>query len=142
MKLISALIFSLTLSACQPESLPPTCGGYGCVTTHKTELGLKIRSDNDITIDLSSLDKAYRFVSTCLGVWYNPDLVIIYTDEFNSKYAGWYQHDKQDYILLRYDKTTIIQHEFIHYLLQRSTGNPDPNHNSLLFDYCVDPFLS
>lgn len=148
MFLVAVMVGCLGLMGCQAsKEYAEPCGGYGCQYDGETELGILYRDDSPNTeedIPVEMVDRAYYFVSECMGVWYEPHLFVVNTPDFYEKYVGQYiELPEEDYnlvlirpLLNKDAQWNILRHEYVHHLLKLTTGNADSGHVSPLFAQC------
>lgn len=133
------------LLGCQQSSDVDPCYGYGCHFDSVTELGIRYRDDigDETAISPAQVDNAYKSISECFGLWFEPDIWVVATNDAPDGFTGYYwQTDGYgSFITIRgseYNSFIMnwMRHEFAHHFLYLSTGSVDPDHKSPMWDVC------
>lgn len=138
----SVLLTTLFLSACY--SVEKECAGYGCEYDGITPLGIKYRDESTSAPTPDELDVWYKSVNECIGIWIDPSNLFVISTEDIPEYANglYYQPDQ---IVIRssmnnVQKMMVYEHEVVHYLLYKTTGDADSDHLSPFFRICVKSY--
>lgn len=137
------LIFMAALAGCKQADYQSPCERFGCHYDAKTELGILFR--DEVGQDIYTTDETdsdYMSVSECMGMWYEPSLMVIVTDNVHiddqEVVAAYYADSSMPVIRLsKSADSTRLNHELVHHYLYLSTGYPDRSHNSLMFLICA-----
>lgn len=144
--MIRIFLITIIIAGCVPvvEEAPDgvsACEQYGCEHDAVTQGGIPFRDDiggYDNYMDV--IDDAYEETASCMGLWAEPDLIVVVSSDVpagaNAMTAN--MQDDTSVVLIRpvfwYYKA--LQHEFVHHILNRVTGDPDGEHNSQFFEEC------
>ena len=133
--------------------------GYGFSYDSETDLGIRYRNDGDPSTALTKeyIDAKLLDVYNCIqssGTDYAPanpedlpfniNLMVISVTNIEQDVQGRFFWNPDLILLLDRDRPYFyepmnhtIRHEFVHYILKQTTGNPFAYHKSLFFNLCV-----
>jgi len=115
--------------------------GYGYEYDYVTDLGIQVRNDSTTETPIRNVDWHFTSIAECLGVSYDyaDGIMVIFTDEqlsSDDSAKGLYYPSPQLIVVQVQTETDffitdyVLRHEFVHYLLDRSTGDPDSDHSN------------
>jgi hypothetical protein len=121
--------------------------GYGYEFDVQGTTGLQLRyspvlSASDRFSDVSLYERAFAEVEQCMNVSAPPPFVIVVPiGHFGPRHPNGYMQLGSYYsgpsLILVDPGLRVFRHEVVHYLLDFSTGNLDPAHDSAFFSICV-----
>lgn len=139
----------LSISGCDfdrfSDSSLNICDTRSCRYSDITPLGIKYRTDVVYSVlSATQIDNTYKAVSACFGLWFKPNVIVVFTNDLKDGQDGQIWYNSPDLILIRWnaDKTIMqetLLHEFIHYFHVRAypLDGGDPNHSSSIWDTCI-----
>lgn len=143
------LVACLFMSGCElpfddSDGGSTPCSMFGCHYDSVSDLGILFRDEaKQERITPAVVDAAYMSVSECFGLWFEPDIMLIVTDDltYEDDIAYGTYTSKDGYTSVVHIRSGsvdgVIRHEFVHHYLRLSTGDSDHNHVSTMFDLCV-----
>jgi hypothetical protein len=135
---VRVLLLLIVLSGCGGGSTDePENHGYGWEFDTTSALGQKVRLSNVGVGDGQLFDDLFQRALSCTGIQAPPPPYVVFVKAGElSPHTGFY-YPNPPLILLDERDAFAYSHEVIHYLLDVSTGNLDPEHKSRLFATCT-----
>src|SRR5678815_555048 len=129
-KLLGVML--IALSGCGGDSGIPDNHGFGFAYDSVGTQGLHLRKTGATVEDANALEARARTVGICANITAPPPPYVIMVPQgsIGNGLVGFYE-SSPPLILLETD--AVFEHEVLHYLLDLSTGNPDPEHKSPLW---------
>jgi hypothetical protein len=141
MKMIKTLFLVLLLAGCGSggdNSLRVENHGYGFEFDAQGTTGLRLRSSGSAFSDVTYYEATFAEVKTCAGIEAPAPFVILTSlDGPTGVYYSAPSLILLDMKHLSTENSSLFKHEVVHYLLDHSTGDADPNHTSALFAKCT-----
>jgi len=143
---ITAVLTILLLVGCggsNDESSPQADNnhGYGYEYDVAGATGLRLRytptlKAGDYYADIAFYESEFERVQDCTGISAQAPFVIVVKPEQLPAHFGYYYSDPSLIVIHDIVALVAFRHEAIHYLLDVSTGDLDPEHLSPLFSKC------
>jgi len=141
MRLIALLTILLLIGCGGSEYEDTNNHGYGYEHDVAGSTGLRLRytptlKAGDYYADIDFYETEFERVQDCTGLSAPAPFVIVVKPEQLPAHFGYYYSAPS--LIVIHDNIAIVafRHEAIHYLLDSSTGNLDPEHLSPLFSKC------
>jgi len=136
-----ALIVLLALAGCGGSSDETNNHGYGYQFDVMGASGLQLRYSptleaGDYYADIAFYESEFERVQDCTGISAQAPFVIVVKPEQLPAHFGYYYSDPSLIVIHDIVALVAFRHEAIHYLLDVSTGDLDPEHLSPLFSKC------
>lgn len=138
------------MSGCGGNSEDGTAGpsasldnhGYGFAFDAMGKEGLKLRQPGATARDADFFEARAIGIEACSGIEAPPPpfVIVVPRDSLGDKRIGLYFSSPPLILIDEGWVDVAFGHETLHYLLDRSTGSPDPTHQNPVFPKCVISF--
>ena len=148
MKLLLLVLMLIACAGC--GSGDDNNHGYGFEFDVQGASGLRLRYSGAVApggtvatmiSDPVFYERIFAEVEACMAMTAPaPFVIIVKHGELDGGVAGHHFSDPQlivvDVTYILTNRSSVLRHEIIHYLLDINTGDPDPNHSSAVFAEC------